>query len=248
MLVFFVVIFSICFGSFLNVLILRTPLGRSVILPFSACMSCGKELKAYHNIPIISYIFLRGKCAFCGVKISIMYPLVELISGIIGYLIYMKVGFSYEVFLIIISILLLFALSIIDYKFQEVPDSINFAAFIFAIIGGILYNGNFANTIISALALCGFFTLLRFSLQSLLKKETLGEGDIIVVATMGALVEWKLALMAIFISALLAIVPLFFMKGKDVRVPYIPFLLGGLLIVFFFDDVFNKLIFDLYAI
>lgn len=241
----FVILFGLCFGSFLNVLIIRAPMNKSVILPSSSCMHCGRKLKAYHNIPILSYLFLRGKCGFCKSKISPIYPLIESISSFIFYFLYLKFDFSYSLPFISISISLLFALSVIDYRFKEVPDSINFASLIFGIIGAI-FNKDFLIVFTNAFSMAGFFTLLRFSLQNIFKKETLGEGDIIVVATMGALVGAKLALAGIFIASILASIFLIF--AKDYKAPFIPFLFSALLIVLFFDNFFMKIIFHLYKI
>ncbi len=232
----FAIVFGLCFGSFLNVLIIRIPLNKSVILPASACMNCGRELRFYHNIPVFSFLFLRGKCGFCGSKISPIYPIIESISGIFGFFIYMKFGFSPQAAFIGISLLLLFALSIIDLKTKEVPDSLNFSAFIFALIGGILHHSDFMFIVASAFSLAGFFTLLRFALQSTLKKEALGEGDIIVVATMGALLGWKLAFIAVFLSAVFSLIILLAIRKKDYQIPYIPFLLLGTLPCVFFDN------------
>ena len=228
-------IFGLCFGSFLNVLILRLPRGESIAFPASHCFSCGEKLRFYHNIPLLSYIFLRGKCAFCGAKIAIQYPLIEVISSVLALFIYLKFGFSIESICIGIAILLLLALSVIDWRFSEVPDCLNFSAFIFALIGGIFWSGDFLFTIGSAFAFAGFFTLLRFAFQSFAKKEALGEGDIIIAATMAGILGWKVAFVAIFLGAVFSIIPLLVL-GKNAKIPFIPFLYAGLLVALFFYE------------
>ena len=225
-------VFGLCFGSFLNVLILRIPRGEFIAFPASHCLSCGEKLRFYHNIPLLSYIFLRGKCAFCGAKIAIQYPLIEAISGILALFIYLKFGFSVESICIGIAILLLLALSVIDFRFSEVPDSLNFSAFIFALIGGIFWHKDFLFVIGSAFAFAGFFTLLRFAFQSFAKKEALGEGDIIIVATMAGILGYKIAFVAIFLGAVFSIIPLLAL-GKNTKIPFIPFLYAGLLVALF---------------
>lgn len=227
--IFTALIFGLCFGSFLNVLILRLPRGESILFPASHCFACGKALKFYHNIPLFSYIFLRGKCGFCGAKISAQYPLIEAISGLLAVGAYLRFGFSAESICIGIAILLLLALSIIDWRFSEVPDCLNFSALIFGIIGGIFWHRDFIFAVGSAFAFAGFFTLLRFAFQSFAKKEALGEGDIIIVATMSAILGWKVAFVAIFLGALFSLCVLLF-KGKDYKLPFIPFLYAGLLV------------------
>lgn len=236
------ILLGLCFGSFLNVLIIRIPQNKSVVLPPSSCNKCGNKLKPYHNIPVLSYIFLGGKCGFCKSKISIMYPMVEVISGILAYAVYLKFDYTFCALFIGLSILLLFALCIIDLKTLEVPDSVNFSALIFAIIGGILYFEDFLFAIASAFSLAGFFTLLRFAMQTLIKKDVLGEGDIIVVATMGALLGWKITFFAIFLSAVFALVILLALSKKDYKIPFVPFLFLGTLPCLFFPDFFNSYI------
>lgn len=220
------IIFGLCFGSFLNVLILRR--NESVIFPTSHCFSCGRKLKFYHNIPLFSFIFLRGKCGFCGAKISLQYPLIEAISGLLAMGVYLCLGFSGESICIGIAILLLLALSVIDWRYSEVPDCLNFSALVFGIVGGIFWHRDFIFVIGSAFSFAGFFTLLRFALQTFLNKEALGEGDIIIVATIAAILGWKVAFVAIFLGALFSLCVLLF-KGRDYKLPFIPFLYFGLL-------------------
>ena len=235
--IFTAIIFGLCFGSFLNVLILRLPRDENIAFPSSHCFSCGRKLKFYHNIPLFSYIFLRGKCGFCDSKISFQYPLIEAIAGILSALIYFNFGFSAQSLFIGIAILLLLALSVIDWRFSEVPDSLNFSALIFGIVGGIFWHRDFIFVIGSAFAFAGFFTLLRFAFQSFAKKEALGEGDIIIVATIAAILGWKVAFIAIFLGAVFSLFVLLF-KGKDFKLPFIPFLFGGLIVCVFFYEFF----------
>lgn len=235
--IFTALIFGLCFGSFLNVLILRLPRDENIAFPASHCFSCGRQLKFYHNIPLFSYIFLRGKCGFCASKISLQYPLIEAISGILAVLMYLKFGASAESALIAIAILLLLALSAIDWKFSEVPDNLNFTAFIFGLLGGLFWHKDFIFVVGSAFAFAGFFTLLRFAFQSFAKKEALGEGDIIIAATMSAILGWQVAFIAIFLGALFSLCVLLF-KGRDYKLPFIPFLYAGLLVALFFYEFF----------
>lgn len=237
------VIFGLCFGSFLNVLILRLPRNESILFPASHCFACGNKLKFYHNIPLFSYIFLRGKCGFCKTKISVQYPLIEAISGFLALGVYLRFGFSIESICIGIAILLLLALSVIDWRFSEVPDSLNFFALIFALIGGIFWHKDFIFVIGSAFAFAGFFTLLRFAFQSFAKKEALGEGDIIIVATIAAILGWKVAFVAIFLGAVFSLVILLF-KGRNFRLPFIPFLYAGLLTSLIFYESFQLFLKD----
>lgn len=171
-----------------------------------------------------------------------MYPIIETISAILGLFICVRFGFNIAALGIGMSILLLLALSVIDLQTKQVPDSINFAALIFALVGGILESRDFLGVLGSALSLAGLFTLLRFALQTTLRKESLGEGDIIVVATMGALLGWQVALIAVFLSALFALIILLAIAKKNYQIPFIPFLLLGTFPCVFFTDFFESLL------
>jgi len=261
-----VAIFGVAFGSFLNVLIVRIPKGESIIFGSSHCTKCGGKLRFYHNIPLLSYIFLGGKCSFCKEKISPRYPIVEALSGVVALLLVHKLSLSLPAMFVIASFFMLITLSFIDLEFQLVPDSINLLAIIFAIFGAWSVGGvmlNFQN----ALIIAGGFTLLRFSLSYILTKsarieaskhetswsknyhtygfiEAMGEGDIMVAATMGALLGIQLSLVAIFLSALLALPILLYLQFKHstTRVAFVPFLSIATLIVYYFDTECVKIL------
>ncbi len=254
-------VFGAVIGSFLNVVILRIPKDESILFPASHCFACQSKLKPWHNIPLLSWIFLRGQCSFCHSKISLQYPLVELSSGLIFVVLALKFGISLPVFFIALSFLMLLALSLIDFKYKMVPDSLNLLALVFAILGAWSLGGLFAN-FHHALIFAGGFTLLRFALSYILtasahneaKKnvtswsknyhtypfiEALGEGDIMVAATMGALLGIPLTLVAIFLSAVLALPVMLFLKGsskEDKTVPFVPFLALSTFLVYLFDS------------
>ena len=253
-------LFGLLFGSFLNVVILRIPKDESVVFGASHCTSCQTPLKAWHNIPLFSWIFLRGKCAFCDAKISLQYPLVELISAMIFTLIAYKMGVNSAAFFVALSFSMLLALSLIDFKYKMIPDSLNLLAIVFAILGAFSLS-DFMENLNNALLFAGGFTLLRFSLSYYLTSsiyraglktktswnrhydrtpfvEAMGEGDIMVAATMGALLGLQLGLVAIFLSALLALPVMLLLLGKsqeEQRVPFVPFLALGSLIVFIYE-------------
>jgi leader peptidase (prepilin peptidase)/N-methyltransferase len=256
----FAFIFGTLLGSFLNVVIFRIPKDESIIFPSSHCTACGNKLKAWHNIPLFSWLALRGKCYFCDSKISMQYPAIELLSALIFLILANKFGISFPIFLIGLSFLILLALSMIDFKYKMVPDSLNLLAILFAVLGAWSIDGVFLN-LQNALLFAGGFTLLRFTLSYLLtssahrraKKtmtswtkhynsypfiEAMGEGDIMVAATMGALLGVKLALVAIFLSALLALPVMLALRGRsqeEQRVPFVPFLALATFIVYILD-------------
>ena len=255
-------VLGLLLGSFLNVVILRIPNDESIIFTSSHCTNCKTSLKPWHNIPVLSWLFLRGKCSYCQTSISLQYPLIELASALVFFLLASKFGVSIALFFIGLSFLMLLSLSMIDFKYKMVPDSLNLLAMVFAILGAWSIQGLFIN-FQNALLFAGGFTLLRFSLSYLLtssahnmaKKtqtswtknyntypfiEAMGEGDIMVAATMGALLGVKLTLVAIFFSALLALPIMLALRNKpieDQKVPFVPFLAIATLIVYLNDSI-----------
>lgn len=228
-------------GSFLNVLIYRIPKDENIAFPASHCTNCGKSLKWWHNIPLLSYIILGGKCYYCKEKISFQYPLVELLSTIIFVLSYLKVG-NFTDALIVASVFdLLLALSVIDFRYKAVPDSLNLSALTLSI-----FSGTILTSFTNALLFAGGFTLLRFYVSFVIKKEALGEADIMIAATIGAMLGVKLGLFAIFLSAVIALPVFLIADKKDLQLPFIPFLAIALFLTFMFDDYFLNLIEWLY--
>lgn len=245
----YVFILGAAIGSFLNVLILRTPRDESVSFPASHCMSCNTPLRVWHNIPILSWLFLRGKCAFCSEKISIQYPFIELLSGIIFILSALKLGLTLQAFGVALTFDLLLALSVIDYRYKMVPDSINLSALTAAMLSAVSLE-QLGYNITNALLFAGGFTLLRFYLSYAIKKEAMGEADIMIAATMGALLGVKLGLVAIFLGAVLALPALLLTQGEtedSKQLPFIPFLAMGCWIVLMFDQTVTVYLAGLYG-
>ncbi len=236
----FIVLIGLVYGSFLNVLISRIPKDENVAFPASHCPKCKTPLKPYHNIPLLSWLFLGGKCSFCKEKISFQYPLVELLTGIIFLAVFLKLGLSYMSLMIALSFSFLLALSVIDFHLKMVPDSLNLLAMTAAIVAATSLQGfvlNFQN----ALLFVGGFALLRFYLSYFMKREALGEGDLMVAGTMGAMIGIQLGLMAIFVSAVLALPVMLIMRNEtdeSKMVPFVPFLAMALFIVYIFDFAF----------
>jgi len=201
-------IFGAMIGSFLNVVIYRIPKGESIVFPASKCQSCQTPLKWYHNIPIFSWLALRGKCAFCQEPIAKQYPLVEFITGIIFTALYFKLGLVWYLPFMAASFAALFALVMIDFKYMAVPDNVNFIA------AGGLY-------------LIGLLSSL------LARREAMGGADVIVAGTMGALLGFPNFFVALFLSALLAMIPA--LINRENGVPFVPFLALATFIVYIYD-------------
>ncbi|MCF6201538.1 MAG: prepilin peptidase [Hydrogenimonas sp.] len=250
----FALFIGLAIGSFLNVLIVRIPKSENIAFPPSHCPKCGNALKWWHNIPLVSWLLLQGKCAYCKSPISRIYPTVELITGLIFALLAMKLGLGAEWFVTSLIFSLLLALSIIDFKYYAVPDSLNFTALGLALLAPLFMLGwdlalgepksfsfyqdmlllKFKDAAIMALS----FFVLGFAVKKIIKKDALGEADIIIAATMGALLGFPLVLIAIYVSAIMAIVPALFARNH--MVPFVPFLALGTWIVYIFSDQFIK--------
>jgi len=235
LIVIFIFIFGIIIGSFLNVVIYRIPKGESIAFPASKCQSCQTPLKWYHNIPIFSWLFLRGKCGFCSDKISIQYPLIELVTGILAVILFYKLGFVWHAPIIFAVFTILLALVMIDFKYMEIPDNLNLLALALAIISPTIFD-SFTN----ALLAIGGMTVLREYLSFFINKEAMGEGDIFVAGTMGALLGFPGFLYALFIAALVALIPSLF--ARDTQVPFVPFLIIGTFIAYIFDTQVQRLV------
>ncbi|RUM76012.1 MAG: prepilin peptidase [Sulfurovum sp.] len=230
----FIFTFGIIMGSFLNVLIYRIPNNENIAFPASKCQSCQTELKWYHNVPIFSWLFLRGKCAFCKDAIAIQYPLIEFGTGVIAVLLFFKLGLVWYLPFVFLTFFLLLGLVMIDFKYMAVPDSLNLLALAIATVGP-----HALDSIQYALMAAGGLTLLRYYLSYFLKREAMGEGDIIVAGTMGALLGFPLFFYALFLSAFLAIIPS--LVAKDKAVPFVPFLAMATFIVYLLDSQFKTI-------
>ncbi len=193
------------FGSFLNVVIYRLPLGMSLALPPSHCPVCGEKLKWYHNIPVLSYIFLRGKCAFCKTRISPRYIFVELLNCFLWLICYLLYGNTLFTFTAMIFLSVLICVFFIDSEHMIIPDSLNI---IIALLGLILVLfGNSAlsasplDRILTAIGMLCFGLLLFFSFKFFAKKEAIGGGDIKFFAAAGLFLGWKLIFLAVFAAS-----------------------------------------------
>ena len=216
-------------GSFLNVVIYRIPEGENIAFPASHCQSCHTPLKWYHNIPILSWLFLRGRCAYCKAPISRQYPVVELMAALIFVVLYLKLGLVWYLPFVLGSFSALFALVMIDFKYYAVPDSVNFFALAMALI-----QPDFITAAAdAAIAALGLF-LLGLTVSFLFRKEAMGSADVIVAGTMAALLGFPNFFVALFLSALLAIAPS--LLAKDTMVPFVPFLALATFIVYIFDE------------
>ncbi len=231
---------GLIFGSFLNMLIHRIPSGVSLFKPLgSTCIHCKHNIKWHENIPVFSYLFLKGKCSNCSKPISIIYPLVELTTALVTLLLYMNYSPNWELIVTIALFYTLIVLSFIDLKYKAVPDYLLIIAVILTVIVGDL---------IDILIFAGGFVLLElvitFYIQNIKAKITknkdletqsaLGEGDIPIAGVIGGLLGLHLGISAIFLAAMLGLLMSIYnlLSKKEIETPFIPFLSLGLFITF----------------
>jgi leader peptidase (prepilin peptidase)/N-methyltransferase len=236
-----ILLIGLVFGSFLNVLIHRLPLSISLVNPVgSACPHCNNDIKWYENIPVFSYLALKGRCSNCSESISIIYPIVEIITAIVTLTIYSIFLLNWELIAIIALFYTLIVLSFIDLKYRAVPDYLLIIAVILAVVVG---------DIISVLMFTGGLFLLEliitFYIQNIKAKITgnkeletqraLGEGDMPIAGVIGGLLGIQLGVSAIFLAALLAFLPAIYnlFSKKEIETAFIPFLSLGLFITLF---------------
>ena len=192
-------LFGIVIGSFLNVCIYRIPKKEDIVKINSHCMSCNYNLKWYDLIPLFSYIFLGGRCRKCKTKISIQYPLIEGLNGILYILIVAVNGFTIESLLYCLMFSALVTLSVIDFRTYEIPFGINLFILTLGLIRVATDYHNFLDYLIGFLSVSGFLYLLFL----LTKGRGIGGGDIKLMAVSGLLIGWKCNVLALALGCII---------------------------------------------
>ncbi|MFA5145578.1 MAG: prepilin peptidase [Candidatus Omnitrophota bacterium] len=258
-----VFIFGSMIGSFLNVCIHRMPLGESVVWPSSHCPKCDKRIPAYDNIPFLSYLALRGKCRFCKQRISLRYPLVELLTAVIFVALFNHYKLSYEFFFYMVLVCGLMVATFVDIRHRIIPDEISVGGIIIGFILSatkgfslkpLTYNfGPLINSLLGIIVGGGviYLTGRMFDLVyfKFLKKppiqgetESMGGGDIKLLAMIGAFLGWQKVLLTFFLAPLFGVVigVINLLVKKDHTIPYGPFLsLAALLSLFWADKIIS---------
>ena len=232
---------GLVFGSFLNVLIYRLPLGISLLKPIgSACPHCNYKIKWYENIPVFSYLFLKGRCSSCSDSISKSYPIVELITAAVTLMLYSNFWIGWNMIITISLFYVLIVLSFIDIKYRAVPDYLLIIVVVLAILVGdiiniLLFTGGF---VLLELAITFYIQNIKAKItqnKELENQRALGEGDMPIVGVIGGLLGVQLGITAIFLAAVLALLPAIYnlYSKKEIETAFIPFLSLGLLVTLF---------------
>jgi len=228
-------IFGAVIGSFLNVCIHRIPRNESCVCPGSRCPSCKKPIPWHDNIPLLSYIMLKAKCRFCHGKISFRYFAVELISALSFLLLFANFGFSPVFWIYSLLTFSLIVVTFIDLEFQIIPDRISIVGIFLGIILSIAFptlqaSFNWRNALLNSVAGVlvggGLIYLAGFLGQLAFKKESMGGGDVKLMAMLGAFLGWKLAVLIFFLAPFFGApigIYVKFIKKQDI-IPYGPFI------------------------
>ena len=238
----FAVILGLALGSFANVLIYRLPREESILNPPSRCPACGHKIRPIENIPVVSWIFLRGRCSQCGAKISLRYPLVELGGGALAAVAVAVFGVSYATFAYGMLFIALFALIIIDIETWLLPFAFTIPLAIIGLIGAALFHLRpLADSLLGMVVGFSIFFLMMLGGKAIFKKDAIGGGDVVFGIMAGSFLGWKLTLLMVFIASLLGSlisIPLLIL-GKELsgrQIPFGPFLAVALVVSLFAGD------------
>ncbi len=224
----FIFAFGAIIGSFLNVVIHRLPREESIVFPNSRCPACGANISFYDNIPVLSYLILRGRCRTCRASISARYPAVEMLTGLLYVSVFLHDGLTFTLSFNLLFVTALIALIFIDAEFMILPDAITYPGMLFAIVARLaipyftgrpvfddlasLLHGTLAGWPVWAASLCGAVLgalagggslwLIGWLWERLRGVEAMGLGDVKMMLMVGAYLGWRLTILTIFLGVL----------------------------------------------
>jgi len=240
---FFVFVVGVCIGSFLMVCIFRLPRGNSLVRPGSSCPGCGHALAWWENIPILSFLLLRGRCSSCNSRISLRYPAVEVLSGLLALALWHRFGLSPELFVYAYFSATLLVVAFIDFEHQIIPDTLSLPGIVLGFAASfILPETAWYESLLGILVGGGALYLVALAYYLLAGREGMGGGDVKLLAMIGAFLGWRAVPLVIFLSAAagsVAGVAMVLAQRKGIRhtpVPYGPFLSGAALLVLFYGN------------
>lgn len=241
----YIFLFGLIIGSFLNVCIYRIPREESVSFPPSHCPVCKENIKWYDNVPVFSYLALKGKCRVCKTKISPEYPIIELLNGVLYLGVYLKFGLSIVLIKWFVFISLLIVLSMIDIKTYEFPEKLTFSLIFFGYIYSFISPDLTLEMSFIGSAVYAFpFMLIYAYGESILHKDIMGFGDVKLAAGIGAFLGYKNFFMSYMfftgsfvIGALISVILILTkIKERKELIPFGPFLsLSAIVMLLYFN-------------
>ena len=252
MMAFLFFMFGLITGSLMNVCIYRLPRKESIVTPRSHCASCRKNIPWHDNIPVLSFLLLKGRCRFCKKRISLVYPTVEILSGAMCALLFFRFGLTINFFILWFFTSVLIVVSFIDLKIREIPDEITLSGIALGLALSALYPGllggsarfpAFLNSLLGVIAGGGSIYVLGFLGEFIFKKEAMGGGDVKLMAMIGAFLGWKLAIFTFFLAPVFGSIVGIIVKikrGEDI-IPYGPHLsLAAVVALFYGKEILTK--------
>ena len=241
----FILLVGLAMGSFLNVCIYRLPRAESLLYPPSHCPCCGKLIKWFDNIPLLSFLILKGKCRSCTSPILWRYPLVEGITGalfLFSFISHRPFSSALLILLLrdLVFIVFLIPIFFIDLEKQIIPNTLSYPLIILGLAFA-FFSGSFLSSLMGVGLGAGLFLVIRIVSFLFLKQESMGFGDVKLAAGIGSFLGWSQALLSFFLSFLLgAIVSVFLLtfhiKRRKDRIPFAPFLVLSSLISLYFGS------------
>ena len=235
-------ILGLIVGSFSNVCIYRIPRNESIIYPASHCPKCHSNILPKDNIPLLSYILLKGRCRNCKTKISIQYPMVEFLSGLIYLIIYLLYGLSVQTLIYIILSSALIIIAFIDLNQQMVPDVISLPGIVIGFILSFFVSYlSFINSALGVVVGGGIILVIGLAGSLIFKKEAMGGGDVKLAAMIGAFLGWRYIIVSLFLGFFLGaltgiILIMTKIKKREDAIPFGPFIVLGSLITLLWGE------------
>ena len=238
---------GLCFGSFANVVIYRLPQGKSVVRPGSACPQCSHSLRWTELIPVLSWIFQKGKCTQCSSRISFRYPVVELLTGLGFFLVFQKFGLSFSTFEYCLFVFSLIVVSFIDLDHMILPDIFTLSGLVIGFAGSFLSTQRFWwESLLGILLGGGVLWSIAILYYWMRKEEGMGGGDIKLLAWIGAVLGWKSLPFVILVASLLGTlvgvaILLSSRKSLKTAIPFGPYLAFGAVSYLFGGETLGEL-------
>lgn len=249
---FYLFVIGACLGSFANVIIYRLPQGLSVVLPRSYCYACRKPILWYDNIPLISWLLLRGKCRHCQAPFSVRYWIVELMTALLFMSLYIYMGFTWTFFEYLIFIFGLVVCTFIDFDHMILPDEFTLSGIVLGLLGAALNpEREFLDSLWGVLLGGGFLWAIAYIYFALTKRDGMGGGDIKLLAWIGAILGWKAIPFVILLSSVIGTIVGLTMStktktGLKTVIPFGPYLALAAVIYIFGGSSLAEWYFNLF--
>ena len=196
-------VFGLAVGSFLNVCIVRLPLGQSVAMPGSRCPACGRSLKWFENVPVLGWLFLRGRCRTCRARISLVYPVVEVVTPLVFVVQYWDVGLTPLLLVRLVFCAAMVVLFVIDLQHRLLPNAVTLPGIGVGLAAALVMEPGWRSAVLGVVVGGGGLLLVAELYYRLRHEEGLGMGDVKMLAMIGAFLGWQPMLVTLFLASLL---------------------------------------------